>query len=220
MIAHGEFVSFMCHESLNPIHAMSGALEFLESAGKDFPDLYRSHVTDIRKSLDYLFHILQDLIELDSFKSGRTCFEENSVHMRSLVNEILNGHEKSARVGCKVLFDSDISSAVPKNVVFDKSKVSKILQKLYKVAFIRSQAILQKDDEKLSRILFKVSVRDGKYLKSKTQYPFFDGESRFQQEEEEKHSDKTLNLMFSVIDNGQLISETQKRKCWKLIHFA
>ena len=89
--AKSEFLSSMSHELRTPLHAIIGFSELLmNSRNANFSDKHRSQITQINKAGEYLFYLINEILEFTKIEAGVVLINVENVSLRSLLDDCVD----------------------------------------------------------------------------------------------------------------------------------
>jgi two-component system cell cycle sensor histidine kinase PleC len=107
--AKSEFLANMSHEFRTPLNAILGFTQVMsdEIFGSLGHEKYVEYCRDIRRSGEYLLHVLNDILDMARLESGRIHLEKSEVIVNHLIQAALN-HGAETAPEKKLTFSADI----------------------------------------------------------------------------------------------------------------
>jgi signal transduction histidine kinase/CheY-like chemotaxis protein len=111
--AKSEFLSSMSHELRTPLHAIIGFSELLlNSKNTGLSEKHKNQITQINKAGEYLFYLINEILEFTKIEAGVILVNTETVNLRSLLDDCI---ELSGPVMAKygVTLTDETASALP-----------------------------------------------------------------------------------------------------------
>jgi CheY-like chemotaxis protein/nitrogen-specific signal transduction histidine kinase len=125
--AKGEFFAKMSHEIRTPMNGVLGIVELLKMSELD--EKQKDLVNTIQHSGKSLLTIINDLLDLSKFESGKLDLESIPVNTAELINETINVMGSRLRDGPVTLKTHDAIATIP-DVLGDPTRICQILMNL------------------------------------------------------------------------------------------
>ncbi len=162
--AKSEFLANMSHELRTPLNAVTGFSELLSSVVTD--QKQKSYLEAIKTGGKSLLTLINDILDLSKIESGKMEIQCTPVNPRMIFNEIEQIFK--AKIAEKNLdFLVDIDDDLPEALSIDETRLRQILLnfvgnsvKFTERGYIRLSAGKIRENEKLSKIDFVISVED------------------------------------------------------------
>lgn len=123
----GEFLANISHEIRTPLHAILGFADLLYE-GEISPER-RQNLETIQKNAKSLLESLNDILDFSKMESGKLILVQSHFNVRTLVKEM----EHIIRIRLKdkkVVFETEIDEAIPKELKGDRTRLRQILLNL------------------------------------------------------------------------------------------
>jgi PAS domain S-box-containing protein len=119
-----QFLSNMSHEMRTPMNGIIGMAELMAST--PLSDIQKDYLTTIKESSSTLLALINDILDLAKFESGKMPLHLSHVSLKNLEAKI-NQLFKQSAITKGVDFDIDITSELPANIVSDEKRLMQVL---------------------------------------------------------------------------------------------
>jgi len=120
-----DIIEKLSHELRTPLGAILGYSELLEKS-ENLDTNEKEHLKKISSSGSQLLDLINDIIEISNIESGHVDIEENKVHTKELVAELMDKFKAQARYK-EIDFTIDCKPAVENSFITDGRKLKSIL---------------------------------------------------------------------------------------------
>lgn len=121
------FFTNMSHEIRTPMNAIAGFTERL--ADTRLEEHQQQHLQIIRKSVDHLLNIINDVLDYSKLKSGKLSLENNPFNVKEVISDVFHLSEPISR-NKKIQFTLKIDKTVPDILMGDHVRLRQILLNL------------------------------------------------------------------------------------------
>lgn len=122
-----EFLALISHELRTPMNGVEGALELMKTKALDAE--MNGYIETASNSATDMTLLIDSILNFSEAQSGRLKLEENPFSLKQLLKPIQRRYDR--RCSEKgLLFDCQISPAVPKYLVGDIKKIAEVIDKL------------------------------------------------------------------------------------------
>jgi PAS domain S-box-containing protein len=119
-----QFLSNMSHEMRTPMNGIIGMTELF--ARTELTDVQKDFLSTIRESSNTLLSLINDVLDLARFESGKIPLNVQNINVNELEQKIINLFKQSA-ISQGLGFKVDFSSAIPENIIFDERRLMQII---------------------------------------------------------------------------------------------
>jgi PAS domain S-box-containing protein len=126
--AKSEFLANMSHEMRTPLTAIIGFTELLLNGDQD-SEMVQQFLSRIRNNGDALLHLIEDILDLSKFESGKMPIDPTPIDLKELVEEVVGSFEtivKNKSIELKMEWQKEI----PRIIKLDRLRVRQILMNL------------------------------------------------------------------------------------------
>jgi signal transduction histidine kinase len=158
-LAKSEFLSIMSHEIRTPLNAIIGIANLLPKNEEN-----KENIDALKFSSDHLLLLINDILDFNKLEDGNIRFNKNNIHLRSLVNKIVQmsmakANEKNTGISVS------INEKVPEIIEGDLLRLSQVLSNLISnaVKFTANgqvEIIIDIETENPTNIHLKFTVKD------------------------------------------------------------
>ncbi|PCK03381.1 MAG: hypothetical protein COA42_21200 [Alteromonadaceae bacterium] len=156
--ARTQFFANMSHEIRTPLTAIKGYAELIEGKMPSNSDVHE-HAKTIISSSNHLIQIVNDVLNLSKFESGKMQIEAIVVDVPKMIQDTYNFFYLSARRK-SLYFEVDIVDEIPRNIISDPLRMRQILINLcsnaIKFTAIGGVTLTVSCDRKNERLLFSI----------------------------------------------------------------
>ncbi len=118
------FLSNMSHEMRTPMNGIIGMAELM--ALTPLTDTQKDYLTTIRDSSSSLLSLINDILALSNFDSGKIPLYLTNISLKELENKIISFFREDA-IAKGINFEIDITSELPENIVCDEKRLTQVL---------------------------------------------------------------------------------------------
>jgi len=166
-----DFLNTMSHELRTPMNAILGMTEFLMEA--DLKPREREKVETIKSNGESLNNIMLDVLSFSEMGSGEIRLEKQLMSIHDCVDVAIELTQKYLK-GKSIDFETDISNAIPEQLVGDPARVKQIFVHLLSNAFkftekgsVKLQGLLLEQEEENVKVKFRledtgIGIKKGK----------------------------------------------------------
>ncbi len=131
-IAKSEFLATTSHELRTPLNPIIGYVEKIQRDSPNSP--YNRELSLVRKSAAQLLRLIEDILDFSRIESGTLVLKEESVHLKSLCEEVASMLRPQATEKGIVL-DLELSknclnTSQPCNIVIDQGRLRQVILNL------------------------------------------------------------------------------------------
>jgi PAS domain S-box-containing protein len=119
-----QFLSNMSHEMRTPMNGIIGMAGLLEKS--DLNDIQRDYLNTIQESSNTLLALINDILDLARFESGKMPIVYQNVSIRDFEQKIVNLFKQTA-IEKGLGFHVDFSDDLPGNIVTDEKRLTQII---------------------------------------------------------------------------------------------
>lgn len=123
-----EFVSNVSHELRNPMASIKAIVETLESGAVDDPQVAADFLGRMRRDVDRINNLVNDLLELSRMESGQFTIEAEPLSLADIVQGVKSQFREAAAAR-EVVIESRVTYDLPP-VMADGDKLSQVLVNL------------------------------------------------------------------------------------------
>ncbi len=122
-----QFVASISHEMRTPMNAILGMSNIL--ASMDLEEEQRGLVRSIKQSSEILLGVVNDILEISTLQNGKILFEEHSIDIRDLVENLFNVMQYKLQEK-DLVFQRNLPDELPAVIVGDKLRLNQVLYNL------------------------------------------------------------------------------------------
>ena len=127
-LAKSRYLSGISHELRTPLNTILGYAQLLES-DQSIPAKRTESIKIIRRSGEYLTDLIEGLLDVSKIEAGRLDIHRNEVHLRELLDQIVQMFQLQARAkNIEFVFSCD--PRLPDYVISDEKRLRQILLNL------------------------------------------------------------------------------------------
>lgn len=119
-----DFLAVMSHELRTPTNGINGFITLLSESRLDADQ--KEYVDIIKRSCHSLISLINDILDLSKFESGKMIMSHEATDLGLLVNDV-RAIFKGQLAGKSVIIRHQISSQVPDKIVVDPSRLRQVL---------------------------------------------------------------------------------------------
>ncbi|KAI3651434.1 hypothetical protein MP228_003705 [Amoeboaphelidium protococcarum] len=126
------FMSFLCHELRNPLHAITNIIEFMkEDSGIQQKEQLEE---GLMQSANYMSRLINDVLDSGKFEAGKVTLESLPVDVKSITRHIIRPMEELVKKK-SITFQTFIDDTLPDEVMLDSMRYQQIIQNLLSNAY-------------------------------------------------------------------------------------
>ncbi|MBA6348002.1 ATP-binding protein [Colwellia sp. BRX8-9] len=121
------FLANMSHEIRTPMNSIIGFVDIVLEG--DLDEVYREHLSTVRKSAKDLHNLLNDILDVAKLEEGKVELEQTSFSVIDVVNHVVKTFEISAK-NKNIQFIKRIPQSLPERFIGDSLRLKQILTNL------------------------------------------------------------------------------------------
>lgn len=120
-----EFIGDISHELKTPIFAVQGFIETLLNGAIDDENVNRRFLKKAQRNVNRLIYLTKDLMEISKLETGELKSEEQNVHLRNIIKEVVENLQHKARKENVTLKMKDL----PEDIIVsaDQNQIKQVL---------------------------------------------------------------------------------------------
>ena len=162
--AKSDFLSYICHELRNPLHAISGVVSMTSRTNLTTSQL--DMVKAIKRLTDFMTQIVSDVLDLSKLQSGKVELEMIEFDLHQVLSDLDSAHSAIAKER-GLDWSVDVGQGVPSKVIGDPTRIRQCIsnlvtnaEKFCQKGFIRVQANLIETWSDCNKVKLQFSVED------------------------------------------------------------
>ncbi len=122
-----DFLTLISHELRTPMNGVDGALQLMKT--RELDDEMREYIETASHSAADMMLLIDSILSFSEAQSGNLALNEQAFSLRQLLKPINSRYTRRCNRK-NLLFNCQVSSAVPKYLVGDVKKISEVIDKL------------------------------------------------------------------------------------------